>query len=229
MRSVIGLLPLLAAIFAVPQFLPQLARLRRTGDSAGVSWTWAALTSVNNGAWTGYFALSRLWTALVPSVSATLFAGTLAVLLARRGGLPARRTMIAIAAWAALLCAAGVLYGRAGLGAALTASFIMQTTPSVWKAYRSDALTGISRGTWLLILGELACWGIYGTCESDPRLMVLGWTGVTASLLVLARTTYSVRRAVAVRELAAQLAGTRAPTTAMTRPARARITTSGAE
>jgi len=85
------------------------------------------------------------------------------------------------------------------------------------------------RGTWLLILGEMACWGIYGTCESDPRLMVLGWTGVTASLLVLARTTYSVRRAVAVRELAAQLAGTRAPATAMTRPARARITTSGAE
>jgi len=229
MRSVIGLLPLLAAIFAVPQFLPQLARLRRTGDSAGVSWTWAALTSLNNGAWTGYFALSRLWTALVPSVSATLFAGTLAVLLARRGGLPERRTMTATAAWAALLCAAGVLYGRAGLGAALTASFIMQTTPSVWKAYRSDALTGISRGTWLLILGELTCWGIYGTCESDPRLMVLGWTGVAASLLVLARTTYSVRRAVAVRELAAQLAGTRAPATAMTRPARARITISGAE
>jgi uncharacterized protein with PQ loop repeat len=229
MRSVVGLLPLLAAIFAVPQFLPQLARLRRTGDSAGVSWTWAAMTSVNNGAWTGYFALSRLWTALVPSVSATLFAGTLAVLLARRGGLPARRTMAAIAAWTVLLSAAGVLYGRAGLGAALTASFIMQTAPSVWKAYRSDALTGISRGTWLLILGELACWGIYGTCESDPRLMVLGWTGVTASLLVLARTTYSVRRAVAVRELAAQLAGTSAPATAMTRPARARITTSGAE
>jgi hypothetical protein len=41
-RSVIALLPLLAAIFAVPQFLPQLARLRRTGDTAGVSWTWAA-------------------------------------------------------------------------------------------------------------------------------------------------------------------------------------------
>jgi uncharacterized protein with PQ loop repeat len=228
MRSVIGLLPLLAAIFAVPQFLPQLARLRRTGDSAGVSWTWAALTSVNNGAWTGYFALSRLWTALVPSVSATLLAGILAVLLARRDGLPARAAT-ATAAWAAVLAAAGVLSGRAGLGAALTASFIIQTTPSVWKAYRSDAVTGISRGTWLLILGELACWGIFGTCESDPRLMILGWTGVTASLLVLARTTYSVRRAVAVRELAAQLAGTRAPAMAMTRPAKARTTISGTE
>jgi uncharacterized protein with PQ loop repeat len=191
--SVIALLPLLAAIFAVPQFLPQLTRLRRTGDTAGVSWTWAALTSVNNGAWTGYFALSHLWTALVPSVSATLLAGTLAVLLARRDGFPARAAA-ATTAWAALLTAVGALSGRAGLGTALTVSFIIQTTPSVWKAYRSDAVTGISRGTWLLILGELLCWGIFGTCESDPRLMVLGWTGVTASLLVLARTTGAASR-----------------------------------
>ena len=40
---------------------------------------------------------------------------------------------------------------------------------------------------------------------------------------------YSVRRAVAVREFAAQLAGARAPAIAMIRPARARITISGAE
>jgi uncharacterized protein with PQ loop repeat len=120
----------------VPQFLPQLARLRRTGDTAGVSWAWAALTSVNNGAWTGYFALSHLWTALVSSISATLL-----------------------------------------------------TAPSVSRAYRSDRASGISAGTWLLILGELLCWGLYGTYESDPRLMALGWTGVAASLLVLARAT----------------------------------------
>jgi uncharacterized protein with PQ loop repeat len=188
MRSVIGFLPLLAAIFAVPQFLPQLARLRRTGDTAGVSWMWAALTSVSNGGWTGYFALSRLWAALVPSVSATLLAGTLAVLLARRDGLSRRAATVATG-WAALLTVAGALFGRAGLGTALTVSFVIQTTPSVLKAYRSDGVSGISRGTWLLIFGELLCWGIFGTCESDPRLMVLGWTGVTASLLVLARTT----------------------------------------
>lgn len=189
MRSVVSSLPLAAVIFAVPQFLPQLARLRRTGDIAGVSWTWAALTSVNNGAWTGYFALSRLWTALVPSISATVLAGILALLLARRGRLPARAVMATLA-WSAVLAAAGALYGRAGLGTALTASFILQTAPSVWKAYRSDSVTGISRGTWLLILGELLCWGIFGTYESDPRLMVLGWSGVTASALVLARVRF---------------------------------------
>jgi hypothetical protein len=77
MRAALSLLPLLAAILAVPQFLPQLSRLRRTGETAGVSWSWAALTSVNNAAWAGYFAMSGSWTALVPAISATVLAGAL--------------------------------------------------------------------------------------------------------------------------------------------------------
>ena len=75
MYAVFNLLPLVAAALAVPQFLPQLARLRHTGETAGVSWSWAALTSVNNAAWAGYFALSGFWTAMVPATSATLLAG----------------------------------------------------------------------------------------------------------------------------------------------------------
>ena len=75
MRAALSLLPLVAAILAVPQFLPQLARLRRTGETAGVSWSWAALTSVNNAAWAGYFAMSGFWTALVPAISATVLGG----------------------------------------------------------------------------------------------------------------------------------------------------------
>ena len=75
MHAALGLLPLLAAILAVPQFLPQLARLRRTGETAGVSWSWAALTSLNNAAWGCYFALSGFWTALVPAISATVLPG----------------------------------------------------------------------------------------------------------------------------------------------------------
>jgi len=179
-------LPIIAAVFAVPQFLPQIARVRRTGDVAGVSWTWAALTSVSNAGWIGYFALSRFWTSLVPAISATVLAGVLAVLLGRRAGV--RRRPVAITAgWAALLAVAGVVGGRAALGIALTASFVFQVAPSVWTAYRTARPTGIARGTWLLILGELLCWGIYGPYKADPRLTVLGWTGVVASLLMLAR------------------------------------------
>jgi hypothetical protein len=86
MQTVFALLPVVAAFLAAPQFLPQLARVRCVGATAGVSWSWAALTSVNNAARLGYFALSDLWTALVPAISATLLSGLLAVVLARRGG-----------------------------------------------------------------------------------------------------------------------------------------------
>ena len=201
MHAAFSLLPLVAAVLAVPQFLPQLARLHRTGDTAGVSWSWAALTSINNAAWAGYFALSGFWTALVPAISATVLAGTLAVMLARRGaGFPRRPAALALA-WAALLIAAAGLAGRAGLGTALTAAFLLQVTPSVWTAYRAGRRTGIAAGTWLLILGELACWGVFGIYQSDPRLIVLGATGVAASLLVLAR----VARPPASRAPAAEL------------------------
>jgi uncharacterized protein with PQ loop repeat len=186
---VLDLLPIAAAAFAVPQFLPQLIAVARTGDTAGVSWAWAALTSVSNGGWIAYFALSRLWTALVPAISATVFAGILAVVLGRRAGIPRRPAAIATG-WAALLGVAWAVAGRAGLGTALTVSFVLQVAPSVWTAYRTHRPTGISRGTWLFILAELLSWGVYGLHVSDPRLTVLGWTGVAASVLMLARARW---------------------------------------
>jgi hypothetical protein len=143
-----------------------------------------------------YFALSAYWAALTPSASAALLAGALATMLARRGQARTRPAVL-IGAWAALLAAAFILAGRAGLGALLTAAFVVQVIPSGRTAYRTPRPTGISRGTWLLILGELSCWTVFGVHKSDPRLMILGLTGVAASLLMLARirrTTRSNRR-----------------------------------
>jgi len=190
MSGALDWLPVAAAVFAVPQFLPQLAHVRRTGDVVGVSWSWAALTSVSNGGWIVYFALSGFWTALVPAISVTVLAGVLAVLLARLGGVSPRPVAIT-AGWAVLLALAWAVAGRVGLGTALAASFVIQVAPSVWTAYRTHRPTGISRGTCLLILAELLCWGLYGLHKSDPRLIVLGWTGVAASVLMLARSRRS--------------------------------------
>jgi uncharacterized protein with PQ loop repeat len=192
--------PIAAAAFAIPQFLPQLRKLRRTNDTAGVSWPWAALTSVNNAAWFAYFALSAYWTALVPSCSATLLAAALAVMLARRGQATAP-TAALVGAWAALLAAALAVAGRSGLGTLLTAAFVLQVTPSLWTAYRTAWPTGIAPGTWLLVFGELSCWASFGLHRSDPRLIVLGCTGVGASLLMLARIrrTTAVQRSTASR------------------------------
>jgi uncharacterized protein with PQ loop repeat len=187
--------PIAATAFAIPQFLPQLVKLRRTDDTAGVSWPWATLTSLNNAAWAGYFALSRFWTALAPSLSATLLAGALATMLSLRGRARLRPALL-ITAWTALLAAALGVAGRAGLGTLLTAGFVLQITPPIWTAYRTKCPTGISPGTWLLIFGELASWAIYGVHKSDPRLTVLGFTGVAASILMLGRIrrTHVVRR-----------------------------------
>jgi len=93
--------------------------------------------------------------------------------------------------WAVMLAAAGGLAGRTGLGTLLTVAFILQVTPSIWTAYRTARPSGISRGTWLLILGELSCWLAFGLHKSDPRLITLGTTGVTASALMLARIRHA--------------------------------------
>jgi hypothetical protein len=193
MGDLLDYLPIAAAAFAIPQFLPQLRKLRATDDTAGVSWSWATLTSVNNAAWFAYFAASAYWMALVPAASATLLAGTLATMLALRGQVKARPAVLIIS-WAGLLLVGLVVAGRSGLGMLLTAAFILQVTPSLWTAYRTAHPTGVAGGTWLLILGELSCWTIFGVHQSDPRLITLGVTGVTASALMLTRIRRTRRR-----------------------------------
>jgi uncharacterized protein with PQ loop repeat len=186
MGDLLDYAPIAAAAFAIPQFLPQLLKLRATNDTAGVSWSWATLTGVNNAAWFLYFALASYWTALVPAASATLLASTLAIMLARRGQARARPAVL-IGSWVALLIAGFTVAGRTGLGTLLTVAFVLQVTPSLWTAYRSAHPTGVAAGTWRLILGELSCWTIFGVHQSDPRLITLGVTGVTASVVMLAR------------------------------------------
>jgi len=192
MIDLLGYAPVAAACFAVPQFLPQIRKLRATRDTVGVSPSWAALTSINNAAWLAYFTMSRYWTALIPSSSATLLAGTLAVMLIRRRP-PGPRPALLIAAWAIMLAAAGITAGRAGLGTLLTVAFLLQVTPSLWTVYRTARPTGISTGTWLLILGELACWMMFGLHTSDPRLITLGTSGIIVSALMLARIHRTTR------------------------------------
>jgi uncharacterized protein with PQ loop repeat len=193
MGDLLDYLPIAAAAFAIPQFLPQLRKLRATNDTAGVSWSWATLTSVNNGAWFAYFTASTYWAALVPATSATLLAGALAVMLTRRGQARTRQAVL-IGGWVTLLLAGFTVAGRAGLGTLLTVAFILQVTPSLWTAYRTARLTGVAAGTWLLILGELSCWTIFGLHQTDPRLITLGIIGVTASALMLARIRHTSRQ-----------------------------------
>jgi hypothetical protein len=184
--DVIATLPVLAAGFAVPQFVPQIAKLRRTDDTAGLSPSWALLTGINNAAWFGYFASSRYWLALIPASSAALLGGYLGLSLSRRPGALRRQTWTLVGVWALLLTAAAAVDRRL-LGALLTAAFLVQIVPAVSTAYRTRLPTGIARGTWLLVLAETSCWALFGTAKSDIPLVVLGATGVISALLMLNR------------------------------------------
>ena len=66
-------------------------------------------------------------------------------------------------------------------------------TPSLWTAYTTPNLTGISSGTWWLVLGELTCWAIFGTYQRDVPLIVLGTSGILAAALMLQRAHTAAR------------------------------------
>jgi PQ loop repeat len=216
--DVIATLPVLAAGFAVPQFIPQITKLHRTNDTAGLSTSWALLTGINNAAWFGYF----------PASSAALLGGYLGLRLSRRPGALRRGTWILIGIWALLLAAAAAVDRRV-LGALLTGAFLVQIVPAVSTAYRTRVPTGIARGTWLLILAETACWALFGTAKGDIPLVVLGATGVISALLMLIRArsaSSSTERSVAVP---GPDACTRAPSpgVGVLRPIRAKTDTAG--
>jgi hypothetical protein len=185
--DVIAALPVLAAGFAIPQFVPQILKLRRTDDTAGLSAPWALLTSINNTAWFGYFAASRYWFALTPSASAALLSGYLGLMLNRRHTVT-RRSSALVTAWAVVLAAAASVDRRL-LGAALTGAFLVQVVPAVIAAYRTSHPTGVARGTWLLILAEVSCWAVFGAANRDGPLIVLGSTGIVSATLMLNRAT----------------------------------------
>jgi hypothetical protein len=189
--DVIVVLPVLAAGFAVPQFVPQIVKLCRTGDTDGLSASWGLLTGINNAAWFGYFASSRYWFALIPATSASLLGGGLGVMLTRRRGI-GRRAAATIGAWTAVLAIAAALDPRL-LGAILTGAFLVQVVPAVAAAHRTRQPTGIARGTWLLVLGELSCWAVFGAAQRDGPLMVLGTTGAASALLMLNRARNASR------------------------------------
>lgn len=187
LRSVdaIAIIPVLAAGFAVPQFVPQIRKLCRTDDTAGLSTPWALLTGVNNAAWFGYFAASRYWFALIPSASVAVLGGCLGIMLNRRRPMTGRSWMM-IGAWT-LAVGTAASVDRRLLGATLTAAFLVQVVPAVTTAYRTPDPTGIARGTWLLILAELSCWTAFGLAKRDGPLIVLGTTGMISALMMLSR------------------------------------------
>ena len=165
---------------------PQLARVRRTGDIAGVSATAAALTVSSELGWTLYLGGEGLWAA-VPEGMFTIGANVALVAALNRSGASTRTAVVAAASWLAVLFGARWLGGPNAIAVLLGFAYVVQLTPAVVKAWRTWRPSGISTGTWMLYLIEAVLWGTYGLARDDPPLIVLGILGVVESTAILVR------------------------------------------
>ncbi len=183
---VTDLAALAATLLAVGGLWPQILRLVRTGDVAGVSITWATLGVATNGAWFAYALHEELWFAAPCTVAMMCFYSALGVALARHGVAPGRPVVVA-GAWAILMAVIGAVGGWAALGIVLGVAYAVQVAPSVWSAYRTWAPSGISPATWAISVVEIALWGTYGVAKRDPAVMTFAFTGVLAGGAILGR------------------------------------------
>jgi len=181
----------IASLLAFVTLVPQLNKLWRTQDAEGVSASWAAFGAVSNGAWTIYLFYQDLWLALPATTAMVLFYALIMGLIARAG----RSIVPALnlgTLWALVLAAAGIAGGWSVLGLFLGFSVGVQAVPSLWTAFRSRVPTGISPGTWQLILVEGLLWLVYGAGYSDTAIVLFGIISTISSILILARF-YSTR------------------------------------
>jgi uncharacterized protein with PQ loop repeat len=182
-----------ATLLSWVSLLPQIVKLARGRDAAGVSATWPAIGLVSNATWTAYLLARSLWAA-APSTAVMVLFYVLVLRYLRLSGTPLRRPLARGAAWALVLAATGVAGGWEVLGFVLGWSYAVQLSPSVWSAYRTVRPTGVSPGTWALITVEALLWGVYGRWNGDGAIVVYAAVGAAAGVLILARYAVARRR-----------------------------------
>ena len=177
---------ILAMASSITFLIPQIVKLVRTRDSAGVSSTWPALGFVINVGWFAYLMSQQLWiSVLAPFVTFVSYGVTLWAL--RRTGRDLSKSYARGVVAAMTLIAVGTVGGWNVLGVVLGISYGVMLAPSIWTAYRAAIPSGISPFTWLLGLTEALLWGYYGWFHSDRGIITFMVVGVIGSGLMLIR------------------------------------------
>ena len=189
MRELLANVAVVAATVVTLVFLvPQIIKLTRTGDSAGVSTTWPAIGLVSNIGWFIYFVHEAFWVSLVAPLGAAVGYGVTLWALARTG-----RSLAASSVRGTLsglvLVAITLVAGWTALGVALGLAFGVMMAPSLWVAFTTPNPSGISPGTWMLGIAEGALWGFYGWHHVDAGILTFSAIAVIGSAAMLARYT----------------------------------------
>ncbi|MGA7270095.1 MAG: PQ-loop domain-containing transporter [Acidimicrobiia bacterium] len=175
-----------ATVLAAVSLIPQILKLVRTVDPAGVSATWPAIGGVTNAAWSVYLVHQGLWPASISTTLMVVFYGVVLWALRRAGtdpGMPLLRGVV----WSVILVVLTWAGGWLALGTVLGFAQFLQVAPALFTAYRTRLPSGISPATWWIAGSEGALWGYYGWFHGDLPIMIFAVTYVTTSALMLGR------------------------------------------
>ena len=175
-----------ATLLAVAGVVPQVRRLARCRDLAGVSVLGPMIGLVSELTWTAYLLDAELWAAAVGPVMMLATNAALLVAALRAGG-RFGGAMAAAALWGIGMTVIGLAGGRATVGTALGVAYAIQVGPCVWSAYRTAAPTGMATTAWLAHLGEGVLWAAYGASRGEHALVLVGLVESGAALAILTR------------------------------------------
>lgn len=184
-----------ANVLGVGMIVPQVRKLGGPNSSAsGVSGAWVGVGIALNGWWLAYATNGQLWGMIPVSLGAAVLYVAMAVLLIRRTGFSAIRSLLAgLVLLGSLPLPFLVFDGWEMAGLAIGASYALQFVPAAAVAVRSDDVSGISTTTWVMALIEAAIWWGYGV-SSDDRALVIGGAGATlTSAIILIRLLGSTK------------------------------------
>lgn len=179
-----SILGFMGTLLGLVRAVPQLVRLGRARQAFGVSVDTTLTSSIVSFGWAVYGVLTgQVFVTLATGSSGVIFA--IVTLLALRYGRKLREFKIA-PLWLAVLLLAGLVFGKSGLGAALSVSTLVSNLPQVRVAYREGNLASLSLGTWLLSLSDGLVWGIYALLQGDLSILAYGIFQVSTSALIVA-------------------------------------------
>lgn len=184
-------LAVVALIVGLTRALPQLVRLLRAKDAAGVSLDGCATSAIVSSFWATYGVLTgQPAVVLASGTPAVVFVliGLAALRYGRRIG-ELRTGPLFLVVFTVVTIAGGA----AGLGVVLTVGALVANTPHVIAAYREKDLTGVSPLTWALTAADGAIWTTYALVTGDVPILVNNVFQLTTSASIVARRQWWAR------------------------------------
>lgn len=192
-------LGVVALIVGLTRAMPQLVRLLRARDAAGVSLDGCATSAIVSSFWAVYGVLTgQPAVVLASGTPALIFVliGLAALRYGRRVG-ELRTAPFFLIVFTAVVASGGA----AGLGLVLTVGALVANTPHVITAYREKDLSGVSPSTWALTAADGAIWTTYALITGDVPILVNNVFQLTTSLSIVVRRLWWARSMAKARSI----------------------------